>query len=157
MMRPVALVLAIAVLTPTLGRAQQPQPADLRGDAEKAFAEHSYARARELYLQAKAAPHPASDDRWLDFRLADTLWRSEAASESSDSTKIDAAREQLEALAAAVKRDEDRDRVWAEVEESLGDFWWTRRDSRNWGTAWPLWCRTSAGSRDSRSTRRTTG
>ena len=25
----------------------------------------------------------------------------------------------------------------AEVHESLGDFWWTRRNQRNWGQAWP--------------------
>ena len=35
------------------------------------------------------------------------------------------------------KRVEDHDRVWAEVQESLGDFFWTRRNSNNWGEAWP--------------------
>src|SRR5262249_9630796 len=26
--------------------------------------------------------------------------------------------------------------VWAEVQESLADFWWLRNDSKNWGMAW---------------------
>src|SRR6185369_12256152 len=139
MMRLVALVLTLAVVSPSLAFAQESQYETLRADAERLYAEGSYARAREVYLQAKTANHPASDERWIDFRLADTLWRSEAATESSDTTKLDAAREQLETIIAATKREEDRDRVWAEANESLGDFWWTRRDSRNWGGAWPFY------------------
>ena len=35
-----------------------------------------------------------------------------------------------------VQRTEDKDRLWVEVQESLGDFWWTRRNQQNWGQAW---------------------
>ncbi len=140
MMRPLSFVLALAVCLPTLAFAQQPATyATLRADAERLYAEGSYARAREVYLQAKIANHPASEDRWIDLRLADTLWRSEAASANSDTTKIDAARDQLQTIVAATKREQDRDRVWAEANESLGDFWWVRRESRNWGVAWPFY------------------
>ena len=38
-----------------------------------------------------------------------------------------------------VKRIEDRDRVWVEVQESLGDFHWTRANQQNWGVAWPYY------------------
>src|SRR3954462_14168646 len=80
MNRPLALLLALAVLVPSLARAQAPAGYDsVRADAERLYAEHSYAKARELYLKAKVAPHPDAEDRWIDFRLADTLWRSEAA------------------------------------------------------------------------------
>ena len=27
--------------------------------------------------------------------------------------------------------------IWAEVQESLGDFFWIRRNQQNWGAAWP--------------------
>ena len=44
---------------------------------------------------------------------------------------------QLEKLVRDAQRDEDQDRVWVEVQESLGDFHWTRRNQQNWGAAWP--------------------
>ncbi|HSP06346.1 MAG TPA: MG2 domain-containing protein, partial [Acidobacteriota bacterium] len=73
---------------------------------------------------------------WVQFRAADTLWRSEAATETADSTKYDQAQHALETLVRDVVREEDKDRVWVEVQESLGDFYWVRRDSRNWSAAW---------------------
>ncbi len=139
-MRFVACLLLFAVVPPGLVRGQGlVQYSDVREQAERLVNEHSYAKARELYLKAKTSSHPPSEERWIDFRLADTLWRSEAASPSADTTLLDAAREQLEGLVSGIKRVEDRDRVWVEAEESLADFWWTRRDSRNWGAAWPLY------------------
>jgi hypothetical protein len=45
----------------------------------------------------------------------------------------------LEKLVREVKRPEERDRVWVEVQESLGDFHWTRRNQQNWGAAWPYY------------------
>ena len=140
MHRFIALLLAFIVVTPALARGQGPaQYSDLRDDAEKLVAEHSYAKAREIYLRAKTSAHPPSEERWIDFRLADTLWRSQAASPSADTTLLEAARAQLEGLIASVKRVEDRDRVWAESKESLADYWWVRRASRNWGAASPLY------------------
>lgn len=143
-MRFAAFVIALAVLAPMLfvpvdASAQSPQYATLRADAERLFAEGSYARSREIYLQAKTLTLPAADTRWVEFRLADTLWRSESATPSADTSKIEAATEVLNGFVNATKRVEDRDRVWAEANESLGDLYWIRRDYRNSGAAWPFY------------------
>jgi len=68
------------------------------------------------------------------FRVADTLWRSESATNNSDSTRFDQSRERLEVLS---RETDPRDPVWVEVQESLADFYWTRRETQNWSEAWP--------------------
>ncbi len=108
----------------------------IRDLAERYYAEGSYSFAREQYEGAADLNLDDDQRRWVEFRLADTSWRAQAGSQTADSTTFDRARQQLEALLAAVSREEDRDLVWAETHESLGDFWWARRDSRNWGPAW---------------------
>jgi alpha-2-macroglobulin len=135
-------LIAFSLFCPITVTPLHPLQADyvrLKSGAERLYAEGSYALARELYSKADAVNLPAEERRWVDFRLADTLWRSQAGTQTTDSTKYDEARRQLEALTRDVQRVEDRDRVWAEVQESLGDFWWTRRDSRSWGQAWPYY------------------
>ena len=117
--------------------AQTPDYEKLKSDAESSYAEGSYARAYERYVQASASYLSSSQKRWVDFRLADTLWRSQAATQTADTTKLDQARHQLEVLVRDIQRPEDRDLVWAEVQESLGDFWWTRPNLSDWGQAWP--------------------
>lgn len=109
----------------------------LKAEAERLYAEQSYALAHELYLKASALKLTPTEARWVDFRLVDTLWRSQAGTPTTDPSRLDQARQQLEALIRDIHREEDRDRVWAEVHESLGDFWWTRRETRNWNEAWP--------------------
>jgi alpha-2-macroglobulin len=114
------------------------QPGDylaLKTEAEKYFADGSFAKAHEIYLQAKSLPLAPADLRWVDFRVADTLWRSQAATQTSDNTKLETARHDLEILVRDRQREDEHDRVLAEVEESLGDYFWTRRDSHNWGEA----------------------
>jgi hypothetical protein len=111
----------------------------LKTDAERFFAEGSYARAHELYLEADSLNLPPAEARWVDFRVADTLWRSKAGTRTPDPTQYEEARQKLEALVRDIQRLEDRDRVWAEVKESLADFWWSRPDSKNWGAAWPFY------------------
>ena len=108
----------------------------IRDLAERYYDEGSYSLAREQYQRAADLDLDVAGRRWVEFRLADTWWRAQAGSRTADSTTFDRARQQLEALIAAVSRQEDRDLVWAEAHESLGDFWWARRDSRNWGPAW---------------------
>ena len=105
--------------------------------AEKFYAEGSFAKAHDRYQSAADEKLTAAQKRLVDFRLADTLWRSEASTQNSDSTQLDKARKGLEVLIRDVDRTEDHDRVWVEVEESLGDFYWTRRNSQDWGSAWP--------------------
>ena len=109
--------------------------------AEELFAEGSYGQAHEIYLGLAASGLKGEDARWVEFRAADSAWRSLAATRSADTTEIDEARQALEALVRDVQREGDRDRIWVEVQESLGDFWWTRESYPNWGQAWPYYQR----------------
>src|SRR5260370_34901734 len=134
MMKLTAITLLILC---TSALAQQPDYGQLKAEAERLYDEKSYAQSYELYQRAEGLKLPTEESRWVSFRIADTLWRAEAGTNTSDSTKFDQAREKLEALVRDFKRAEDQDRVFAEVEESLGDFWWARRNAQNWNEAWP--------------------
>src|SRR5580698_2849433 len=136
-MKTAALFALIALLGILPSRAQAQDYPELKAKAEAFYSDGSFARANETYQQAKALKLSTADRRWVDFRLSDTLWRSQAATQNSDPTQLDNARKGLEVLIRDVDRVEDHDQVWAEVEESLGDYFWARRDSRDWGSAWP--------------------
>ncbi|MCU0784099.1 MAG: MG2 domain-containing protein [Verrucomicrobia bacterium] len=110
----------------------------LKTDAEKLFTDGSFAKAHELYARAMVMSNITTNEaRWVAFRFADMQWRSEASTQRADTTKLDEARTQLEQLVRDVPREDQKDRVWVEVQESLGDFHWTRRNAQNWGEAWP--------------------
>ncbi len=128
--------LSLCLLTGRAGQTPQLDYEKLKSEAERFYNESSYARAHEIYRKAKELNLSPIELRWVDFRIADTQWRSQAATQTADTTKLDGARQQLEGLVRDIQRIEDRDRVWGEVQQSLGDFWWTRRDSRNWSQAW---------------------
>jgi uncharacterized protein YfaS (alpha-2-macroglobulin family) len=128
-----------ACLSLRLFAALPPAYETIKSDAEKAFAERSFSIARDQYQKAVGMDLPASEKRWVEFRLADTQWRAQAGTETADPTKLDEAQRQLEALTRELARVEAHDRVWVEVQESLGDFYWTRRNSQNWGAAWPFY------------------
>lgn len=117
--------------------AASPDFEQTKAEAEKQYADGSYALAHETYAKVPVADLSPSDKRWVEFRLADTQWRSQGATQTSDTTKFDEARRRLEALIRDITRVEDHDRVWAEVHESLGDYFWTRRNNNNYGEAWP--------------------
>lgn len=119
--------------------AQQMDPSEIKKEAEKYYNEGSFARALELYKQLDQAKLPPQEARWLSFRLADTVWRSEASTESPDNTNLEKARQQLEALVRDIRREEERDQIWAEVQESLGDSYWEPVSSRNWSQAFPYY------------------
>ena len=104
--------------------------------AEKFYADGSYARAHDIYGKINVSGLPGEEARWVAFRSADTQWRSEAATDNADTTKLDEARDTLEKQIRDLTREDQHDRVWAEVEESLGDFSWRRNDN-NWAEAWP--------------------
>jgi hypothetical protein len=116
-------------------------PADYdarRAEGERLFAEGSYAKANEIYRAINPTNLPPAEARWVRFRTADTQWRSAASTQNADNTRLEQARQRLEELVRDIQRPEQRDRAWVEVQESLGDFWWTSRsNSRNWGQAWP--------------------
>ncbi len=109
---------------------------DIKARAEQLYAEKSYALALELYEKAAQMEISPEARRWVQFRIADTMWRAQAATETSDNTRLEQAREQLDKLVRDIQRPEEQDRVWAEVHESLGDFHWARRNQQNWGAAW---------------------
>jgi len=109
---------------------------EIKTQAEKAYAEGSYRIAHDLYLKAESLADSPLQARWVRFRLADTLWRAGTATRTSDDTNFETARKQLEILIRDIVLDEDKDIVWAEVCESLGDFWWLRPQSRNLSQGW---------------------
>jgi len=112
----------------------------LKTSAEKLIADGSYAKAYDLYAQAQKTTGLTSEEaRWVAFRVADTQWRSQAATQNADTTQLDAGREGLEKQIRDLTREDQHDRIWAEAEESLGDFFWTRRYNNNWSTAWPYY------------------
>jgi alpha-2-macroglobulin len=132
------IILSVAVFAFLLfnAAAQQSDYVQLRATAEKEYSQRSYARAHEIYASVDKSKLTASELRWVEFRLADTSWRSQASTETPDTTKFDEAQKQLQELIRAADKDVDRDLVWAEAHESLGDFFWTR-GQMNWSAAWP--------------------
>ncbi|MBW2701738.1 MAG: alpha-2-macroglobulin [Deltaproteobacteria bacterium] len=134
MVRHVSFVLALLLLTPATIWAQAGHER-IEQQAEHFYARGSYRRAHELYKKMDAkqlSPHKA---RWVDFRLADTLWRFQSEKQA-DQSKLNQAVASLNALIREVKRESERDRVWAEANESLGDLQWLRTDRRSWYSAW---------------------
>ena len=130
----------VGLFTLKLSAALSPEYEVLKDEAEKLYADKSFATAHELYARAMEMSNLTSNEaRWIAFRNYDTQWRSQAATQTADTTKLDQAREELEKLVRDVKREAERDRVWVEVQESLGDFHWTRRNQQNWGVAWPYY------------------
>ena len=100
--------------------AQQADYSKLKSDAEQFYASGSYARANEVYSKVDKTGLPPAEARWVEFRLADTSWRAQAATETADTTKFEQAQKQLEELIRTNDKDDERDLVWAEAHESLG-------------------------------------
>jgi len=117
------IILSIAAFTFLLlnAVAQQSDYLQLRNDAETQYAQGSYARANELYSKVDKSKLSPSEVRWVEFRLADTSWRAQAATQTSDTTRFEQAQKQLEELIRVIEKETDRDLVWAEAHESLGD------------------------------------
>ena len=92
----------------------------LMRQAEAAFAERSYSRAHELYGSVKREALPLTEQRWVRFRVADTLWRAEASDPKRDDTEVAKARDELQTLLREIG--DDHDRLWAEINESFGDL-----------------------------------
>ena len=132
-----ALLLHVSYFSSQIVSAQQGDYAQIKTEAEQVYAAGSYARANEIYSKLNKAGLTPAEARWVEFRLADTSWRAQAGTQTSDSTKYEQAQKELEELIRRNDKEDDRDLVWAEAQESLADFFWTRRDQMNWGTAWP--------------------
>jgi len=132
----------VTLFTLTISSEAAEDYSTIRNQAEALVAQGSYAKAHTLYLKASELPNLTSNEvRWVQFRLADTEWRSAAGTDRADTTRLDQARTALERMVRDLQRQDEQDRVWVEVQESLGDFWWTRRNRQSWGQAWPYYQR----------------
>ncbi len=129
------LLPAILIAAPFSGRAQSDYESK-KSRAEKFFAEKSYSRAEKIYREIDHSNLPVPEQRWVRFRINDATWRSEASTSKADNSKLNLARQELEKMVRDISRREDKDRVYAEIKESLGDFWWGRRTGKNWHQAW---------------------
>ncbi|PYS71740.1 MAG: hypothetical protein DMF69_09420 [Acidobacteria bacterium] len=116
---------------------QQSDYSQLRSEAETQYSQGSYSRANEIYARIDKTKLSRADLKWVEFRLADTSWRAQSQTQTSDTTKLEQAQKQLEELIRLNDGPDDREVVWAEAHESLGDYFWTRRNQMNWGAAWP--------------------
>jgi len=150
-LRTTIIVFLSLLLLATAG-AVPPQGGDayvaLKAEAEKYYAEKSFQRAHDVYAQAAKFSLSEAEKRWVEMRLADTLWRASAE-------KGEEAQKQLNALIRDITV-EARDRVWAEANESLFDLtsqtsysiaaldWWAGHDDlplarrRYLGIVWKL-------------------
>ncbi len=108
----------------------------LKKQGESYVQKGSFAKAHEVYLKAQKLGLSSPDKRWVNFRVADTQWRSQASTNNPDRSKLEQARTQLQKMIRDRLRTEQRDRLWVEIQESLGDSWWFPRHSRNWSAAW---------------------
>lgn len=120
----------------TLSAAAPSDYAAKKARAEKYFTEKSFSRAEKIYRDIDHAQLPAADQRWVRFRINDATWRSEASTLKSDNSKLNLARQELEKMVRDISRSEKKDRTYAEIKESLADFWWVRRNGKNWYQAW---------------------
>jgi uncharacterized protein YfaS (alpha-2-macroglobulin family) len=136
-MKPLFAVAALLALLLPCPAAEPPANyAAQKAEAERLVAEKSFLKANEIYRAVNVTNLPPTEQRWVLFRRADTLWRSEASTQRADNTKFNQARQELTVLVRDVQREEEKDRGWVEVQESLGDSYWTPRNQRNWGAAW---------------------
>ena len=68
----------------------------LKADAEAQYNQGSYARAYEIYARVDKNKLGADESRWVEFRLADTTWRAQSQTETSDTTKLEQSQKQLD-------------------------------------------------------------
>jgi len=95
------IIISIALTTILLllnSTAQQADYSQLKAEAEQLYAAGSYARANEVYARIGKTGLTPEEGRWVEFRLADTSWRAQAATETADTTKFEQAQKQLEEL-----------------------------------------------------------
>lgn len=137
----IALLALLSTTTPVGGRgdlipAGQDEYQRIKERAEALYAEGSYRRALDLYKQAESLDLAEDDARWVAYRIGDSMWRNEAATSSNDNTIFERARTKLNDILQQYDTPSDRDDLWALIQESLGDFWWNRRNVRNWHQGW---------------------
>ena len=119
---------------------EDPDYLQIRELAEAYFVKGSFQLALEEYTKARELDLEVDQARWVEFRIADTKWRSFAASPRTDESPLLDARELLGDLLEELEEVKgERPLLWAQISESLGDSWWLSRRHRNWGQAWPYY------------------
>lgn len=104
-------------------------------EAERLYREGPYKQAHDEYQKLIGDLGNSEDRRWVEFRLVETLARSEASSNNADDSSV---RNSLAALRKYIENQARVDRIWAEAQEALGDIqWFSRRDNYNWHQGWP--------------------
>lgn len=119
-----ALILSAAAAVPP--QSTETAYEALKREAERYYAEKSFSRAHAIYEEAAKLDLPPDERRWVRMRLADTAWRAE----QDNRQNREEPRRELEAIAAET----NHDLVWAEANESLGDFHYHERRGRDFHT-----------------------
>src|SRR5690606_3571209 len=102
-------IVSMCLLALCLRAAEPADYSSLTNQAEQLYGAGPYARAHEPYGRARELSNVSSNDvRWVAFRFADTQWRAQAATQTSATTLLDAARHELEILVRDIVRVEDR-------------------------------------------------
>src|SRR5579871_1279153 len=104
------LPLLAAMLAPALSAQTTNDFPSVKAEAERLIADGSYAMAHEAYAGLKELTLSPPDARWVEFRLADTEWRAQAATQSADNTRLENARRALEAMNRDRTRTDQHDR-----------------------------------------------
>jgi uncharacterized protein YfaS (alpha-2-macroglobulin family) len=127
----------LLIVTSLLGRVIAAEDYQtIKKEAEKWVSEGSFEKARELYQSIPTANLSSEQKRWVQFRLADTLARSQASSRQSDDSKLQQGTSQLNTF---LETGAVHDRAWAEANESLADVRWYYPRQHDWSAAWPLY------------------
>ncbi len=133
-------LLVLVALPAAVSTDPSPAPVDPRSTLDRAealYAEGSFRAALTLYREILGAEQLDDEERdRIRLRVADCSWRDWAATQQRDQTQLEESRKALRDMIAAKPREEDRDRLWAEAQESLGDSFWIPQQTRNWYTAW---------------------
>jgi len=138
--------LLAAGVPPTRASAQEDDTLEAKREAQaaKLYAEGSYALAYELYAVVDTAALAPLQAARVEFRRADSLWRSLGReARRSEAKKVEEARKTLDALryrlgkpTGAQEVTEERFELRAEVLEALGDFYRHPWFGRDLGNAW---------------------
>lgn len=97
-------------------------PTQLNPEAERLYTEKSFGKAHDSYEAMDVSNLSADEKRWVEFRRADTAWRSieKDGDDDAENTRANKAEEVLRRLVEERARADEQDRVWAEAQESLG-------------------------------------
>src|SRR5687768_1928140 len=66
-----------------------------KSEAERAYEKGSFQSAHDLYEKVDRKALSKEETRWVEFRIADTEWRSQAASKTTDHSRYETARAAL--------------------------------------------------------------